>query len=120
MIELPYGIADFHTIRRQGLAYVDRTAYIRELEQRGRPLVFLRPRRFGKSLWLDTLANYYDLTRRDEFEELFGDLDVGQRPTPLRNSYFIMTWDFSELGARGDAKEIAEDLNEYVNRSRTS
>ena len=52
MIELPYGIADFNTIRSQGLAYVDRTAYIRVLEQRGRPLVLLRPRRFGKSLWL--------------------------------------------------------------------
>ncbi|MCP4658896.1 MAG: AAA family ATPase [bacterium] len=115
MIELPYGIADFHTIRQQGLAYVDRTAYIRELERRGRPLVFLRPRRFGKSLWLDTLANYYDLTRRDEFDELFGELDVGRDPTPLANSYFVMTWDFSELSGRGDGDKIAADLNEYVN-----
>ncbi len=95
--------------------YVDRTAYIRELEQRGRPLVFLRPRRFGKSLWLDTLANYYDLTRRDEFEDLFGDLDVGRDPTPLANRYFVMTWDFSELSGRGGGDKITADLNEYVN-----
>jgi len=115
MIELPYGIADFRTIRRQGLAYVDRTFYIHQLERLGRPLVFLRPRRFGKSLWLRTLANYYDLRYRDEFDELFGDLEVGRRPTPLANSYFVMEWDFSELKARGDGDEIARRLNEYVN-----
>ena len=58
MIELPYGIADFHRIRREGLVYVDRTRYFHDVERLGSVLVFLRPRRFGKSLWLQTLANY--------------------------------------------------------------
>jgi hypothetical protein len=61
MIKLPYGIADFRRIRRQGMTYVDRTAYLPLIERLGSTLVFLRPRRFGKSLWLQTLANYYDL-----------------------------------------------------------
>jgi hypothetical protein len=60
MIQFPYGIADFRRIRRQGRVHVDRTAYGRELEDPGDVLVFLRPRRFGKSLWLHTPANCYD------------------------------------------------------------
>ena len=61
MIRFPYGIADFRRIRREGMVYVDRTAHVRDLEDLGDVLVFLRPRRFGKSLWLSTLASYYDL-----------------------------------------------------------
>ena len=83
MIEFPYGIADFRRIRRQGMVYVDRPAGIRDLDRLGSILVFLRPRRFGKSLWLRTLANGYDLRRAGEFDELFGGLAIGRQPTPL-------------------------------------
>ena len=114
MIELPYGIADFHRIRRQGLVYVDRTAHIRDLERLGSTLVFLRPRRFGKSLWLQTLANYYDLRRRGEFDQLFGDLAIGQDPTPLAHRYFVLQWNFSTVEPRGSVEQIAESLREHV------
>jgi len=90
MITLPYGIADFRRIRREGMAYVDRTAYIPRIERLGSTLVFLRPRRFGKSLWLQTLASYYDLRRADESASLFGDLAVGREPTPLANRSFVL------------------------------
>ena len=115
MIQFPYGIADFRSIRQERLVYVDRTAHIHDVEGLGRILVFLRPRRFGKSLWLQTLANYYDLRLAGEFEALFGDLAVGRRPTPLRNRYFVLTWNFSEKGARGGVDEIGRQLNDYVN-----
>ena len=114
MIELPYGIADFRTIRRDGLLYLDRTAHIREIERLGRILVFLRPRRFGKSLWLQTLASYYDLRREDEFDDLFGDLDVGANPTPLRNRYFVLQWNFSSVTASGSVREIVTSLRKHV------
>ncbi len=114
MIEFPYGIADFHSIRRDGMVYVDRTAYLREVERLGRVLVFLRPRRFGKSLWLQTLANYYDLRRQDEFEDLFGGLAAGGEPTPLRNRYFVLQWNFSEVDASGSAAQIGESLRRHV------
>lgn len=61
MTRFPYGIADFRRIRREGMVYVDRTGHIGDLESLGSILVFLRPRRFGKSLWIQTLATYYDL-----------------------------------------------------------
>ncbi|HEX9731081.1 MAG TPA: AAA family ATPase, partial [Thermoanaerobaculia bacterium] len=114
MIELPYGIADFRSIRQEGLVYVDRTAHVRDLERLGRVLVFLRPRRFGKSLWLQTLANYYDLRRQDEFDELFGGLAIGEDPTPLRNRYFILQWNFATVSASGSVEQIAESLREHV------
>jgi hypothetical protein len=114
MIELPYGIADFRRIRQQGMVYVDRTSYIREVERLGSTLVFLRPRRFGKSLWLQTLANYYDLRRADEWDELFGNLAVDRQPTQLANRYFVLQWNFSVVDPSGGAEQIAESLREHV------
>ncbi len=117
MLELPYGIADFQVIRRDRMVYVDRTSYLREVERLGRTLVFLRPRRFGKSLWLQTLATYYDLRYADAFDEIFGGLDIasGEKgPTPLRNRFFVLQWNFSRVSPRGDVEAIAESLEDHV------
>ncbi|NJL27960.1 MAG: AAA family ATPase [Thermoanaerobaculia bacterium] len=114
MIKLPYGIADFRRIRQEGMIYVDRTAHIRDVEQLGSVLVFLRPRRFGKSLWLQTLASYYDLRRAEEFEQLFGGLAIGREPTPLRNRYFVLQWDFSVVKPSGGVGEITNSLREHA------
>ncbi len=117
MLEFPYGIADFYAIRRDGMVYVDRTPYLREVERLGRILVFLRPRRFGKSLWLQTLATYYDLRYAERFDEIFGGLDVAsgeQGATPLRNRFFVLKWNFSLMKPRGGVEEIAKELREHV------
>ncbi len=117
MITLPYGIADFRRIRRERMVYIDRTAYIPRIERLGSTLVFLRPRRFGKSLWLQTLANYYDVRRAEEFATLFGDLAAGRAPTPSANRFFILQWNFSVIDPGGGVAQIAESLREHV-RSR--
>ena len=120
MIQFPYGIADFRRIRRDGMVYVDRTAHIRSLENLGSNLVFLRPRRFGKSLWIQTLATYYDLRYADAFEDIFGGLDIAsgpQGPTPLRNRFFVLQWNFSRVTPRGSVETIAQSLEDHV-RSR--
>ncbi len=114
MIRFPYGIADFRRIRQQGRVYVDRTAHIRDIEDLGDVLVFLRPRRFGKSLWIQTLATYYDLRYAGEFDELFGGLAIGQKPTPLANRYFVLQGNFSDVDPSGGVKEIAKSLREHV------
>jgi hypothetical protein len=82
-MKFPYGIAHFGKIRQQGYFYQDRTDRIRTVEDMGDQLLFLRPRRFGKSLWLSTLENYYALDRADQFDALFGDLAIGRNPTDL-------------------------------------
>jgi len=96
-MKLPYGVADFYSLRTQDYVYVDRTDRIAVVEDLGKSLLFLRPRRFGKSLWLSTLASYYDLRRAGEHERLFGDLAIGKTPTPLAHRYFVMRWDFSKI-----------------------
>ncbi len=115
MLKFPYGISDFHKLITGGYWYVDRTEYIRDVEEIGPVLLFLRPRRFGKSLWLSTLENYYDVARADEFEQLFGHLAIGQNPTPLHNEYLIMRWNFSAVDPSGDHEEIKKSLFNHVN-----
>jgi len=114
-MKLSYGIADFHKVVTQDYFYADRTSRIASLEKAGDHLLCLRPRRFGKSLVLSMLENYYDLARSDQFERLFGHLKIGQNPTPLHNRYFVMRWDFSMVASHGDTRAIEQALHDHVN-----
>ncbi|MDX2245280.1 MAG: AAA family ATPase [Bacteroidia bacterium] len=98
MVRLPYGQSHYATLRRDGYYYVDRTGYIAELEKLSETfLIFLRPRRFGKSLWLSTLAHYYGHEHAENFDFLFGGLTIGQNPTPLANRFWVLHFDFSRV-----------------------
>ncbi len=112
-MKFPYGICDFRKITTKGYFYCDRTDRIPLLE-RGY-LLFLRPRSFGKSLLLSMLANYYDVAKKDEFETMFGNLKIGKNPTPSRNSYFILRWDFSCVDPSGSAADIRKALHDHIN-----
>jgi hypothetical protein len=114
-MKFPYGIADFYKLITAGYFYADRTGHIPAIEDAGEQLLFLRPRRFGKSLLLSTLENYYDLRKADEFNRLFGHLAVGSKPTPRRNQYFILKWDFSAVDPSGDAEHIRRALHGHIN-----
>ena len=115
MIKFPYGVSDFHRIRTDGYLYVDRSTHIPLLEDAGRQLIFLRPRRFGKSLLLSMLANYYDVRTAADFDLLFGNLAIGKQPTAERNQYLILRWDFSKVSAQGDIEQIKRNLFAHVN-----
>lgn len=116
-MQFPYGIADFYAAITEGYFYVDRTDRIALVEQAGKQLLLLRPRRFGKSLWLSTLENYYDLAKTNDFTKLFGHLKIGQNPTPRHNRYFIMKWNFSLVDPQGDAAAISQALHRHINSS---
>jgi hypothetical protein len=105
-MKIPYGISNFKSLITEGYLYVDKTPFIETLEEQGKYNILLRPRRFGKTLFLSTLWHYYDIRFKDEFEELFGRLDVGGKPTPLKNSYQVLAFDFSgiETGSREDIR----------------
>lgn len=118
-MKFPYGISDFYKVITGGYFYADRTAYIRLLEEIGDQFLFLRPRRFGKSLLLSLLENYYDVNKADVFEQLFGGLDIGQNPTPLHNRYLILRWDFSIVATYGDVEDVAQALADHVNSTLT-
>jgi hypothetical protein len=114
-LKFPYGFSDFHILRRENYFYVDRTNHIRLIEEAGNQILFLRPRRFGKSLLLSMLENYYDIAKADEFDQLFGDLAIGKNPTPRHNKYLVMKWDFSNVSPEGDVDDIGQALYKYVN-----
>ena len=110
--ELPYGVQDFVTIVEQNIYYVDKTMYIPELEKEARNLFFIRPRRFGKSVFLGMLHAYYDCRTKDKFEDWFGNLWIGKHPTPLQGKYQILHLDFSQVG--GDIEELEKKFNFYL------
>ena len=92
---IPYGVINWAQIIRE-CHFVDNTAYIRNLEPIQTP-VFLRPKRFGKSVVCSMLAHYYDVSLKDRFDEFFGKTDIGRNPTPLRNSFLVLQFDFSTI-----------------------
>ena len=114
-MKFPYGISDFHKLVTGGFFYVDRTDHIRRIEDAGEQLLFLRPRRFGKSLLLSMLENYYDVAKAEDFDRLFGHLAIGQNPTPKRNQYFVLKWDFSAVDPSGDAEQVRNALHKHIN-----
>jgi len=114
-MKFPYGISDFDSLITEEYYYVDRTDRIPLLEDAGKQLLFLRPRRFGKSLLLSMLEGYYDLNKSDRFEQLFGRLAIGKNPTVEHNRYFVLKWDFSVVSPVGDGEEIKRTLYRYLN-----
>ncbi|GAP73277.1 AAA-ATPase-like protein, partial [Candidatus Symbiothrix dinenymphae] len=104
---LPYGNSDFRSIILENYAYVDKTQYIEMLEnESNKNQFFIRPRKFGKSLFFMTLSYYYDLNHADEFETLFGDLYIGKHPTPERNMYAVLKFDFSGLDTASEEQFV--------------
>ena len=98
---IPYAIPSFESIRTENYAYVDKTHFIEMLERESTKYQFLiRPRKFGKSLFLSTLKHYYDICSKDNFQTLFGDLYIGKNPTGKQNSMFVMKFQFSGLNTR--------------------
>jgi len=114
-MRFPYGVCDFNKVITEKLFYCDRTNYISMIENTGYFLLFLRPRRFSKSLLLSMLENYYDLARKDRFQDLFGNLLIGKNPTPLHNQYFILKWDFSCVDPSGSAQDIKKAFHNHIN-----
>ena len=110
-----YGISDFGKIVRNGYFYQDRTNLIPTLESAGEQLIFIRPRRFGKSLLLSMLGYYYDVNYAQEFETLFGSLAIGKEPTSSHNQYLIMKWDFSLIKSTGDIDDIEQAIHQHIN-----
>ena len=137
MKKLPYGISDYEKIIENNYYYVDKTQYIEKLEDYANPtIMFLRPRKFGKTLFTSVLENYYDINKKDKFEKLFGNTYIGKHPTKEKNNYHILRFNFSSLDtsstentiesfksevARG-VKKCVElyELNFYVNLTSTA
>ena len=96
---IPYGMQNFEDVIERDCYYVDKTPFIEQIEESNMYFFYIRPRRFGKSLTLSMLENYYDINKKDKFEEIFGKLYIGQNPTPEHNTYLIIHLNFAEVAA---------------------
>lgn len=108
---IPYAIADYRKMREENGYYVDKTHFIPLLEAAPYFLFFIRPRRFGKTLWLSMLRHYYDVNLKDEFAALFGDTYIGEHPTNERNSYLILFLNFALVNPDVDKVEVSFEDN---------
>lgn len=109
--KIPYGMTDFERIIRENFYYIDKTEYIAKIEYTTSFFFFVRPRRFGKSLFLNMLGQYYDINKKDKFEEIFGQLYIGKHPTPYRNKYLVLILNFSSIVSNMNGLE--ETFNSY-------
>ena len=112
LAKIPYGIADYVTIRTEDMIYVDKTSYIEELENMGRYLFFLRPRRFGKSLLINQMGTYYNVLNKDRFQELFSGTYIGDHPTPKAGSFLVLKLNFSVVDP--DPNRVMASFNSHV------
>lgn len=96
---IPYGMQNFEDVIKEDCYYVDKTSFIEQIEESNMYFLFIRPRRFGKTLTLSMLENYYDINKKDKFDEIFGKLYIGQNPTPEHNTYLIIRLNFAEVAA---------------------
>ncbi|MDR0700196.1 MAG: AAA family ATPase, partial [Tannerella sp.] len=123
---LPYGNSNFKDIILNNYAYVDKTRYIEMLERESnRNQLFIRPRKFGKSLFLTTLMSYYDINEEENFDKLFGNLYIGKHPTPKRNAYAVIKFDFSGLNTKSEegftksfSSRVQDTVRKFLERYR--
>lgn len=108
---VPYGVSNFVEVVEQNQYYVDKTMYLPMLENQPSNLFFIRPRRFGKSIFLSMMRAYYDITQKEKFEARFGNLWIGSHPTPLQGKFQVLFLDFSR--ASGGRGSLAENFDEY-------
>lgn len=124
MKKLPYGISNYEELIEDNYYYVDKTMYIEKLERLAeKRIMFLRPRKFGKTLFTSTLENYYDINKKDKFEKLYGETYIGKNPTPLKNSYYILRFNFSgidteneETTMKGFKSKVISSIEVFVKR----
>ena len=109
---LPYGISNFRRIREENYYFVDKSSYIPVLEDAASFLFLIRPRRFGKSLFLSMLRYYYDIEEKDNFARLFDGLWIGQHPTQWQGKFQVLHLDFSQTG--GDIETLDKNFDDYM------
>ncbi len=116
-MKIPYGISNFRQLRTGGYFYADKTPYLPVLEADYRHIVFLRPRRFGKSTLVSMLEHYYDLGYKEQFDELFQGLWIHEHPTEERNKYLVLTLDFSRVATDRGPETLLRTFFETVRGS---
>jgi hypothetical protein len=113
--KIPYGVSDFNDFRVKNLYYVDKTRFIRDIEEKGNFLFLIRPRRFGKSLFLAILQAYYDIDYKDRFDFFFAGSAIHRNPTAEKNSYLVLKLNFSMVNP--NMPKVEGSFLHYIKKS---
>ncbi len=116
-MKIAYGNANFADIRRRGSFYVDKTPFLPILESDelgSKNIIFLRPRRFGKSSLLSMMEHYYDIAQSDQYDELFRGLWIYDHPTPEKSKYMVLRLDFSQMSVDEDEDVLQRNFLDVV------
>nr|WP_281063553.1 AAA family ATPase [Clostridium algifaecis] len=119
MKRIPYGISNFEVLREEDYIYVDKTSYIELLDRYAPYQFFIRPRRFGKSLFISMLENYYSINKKDKFKDLFGDLYIGKKPTKNKNKFLVWKISFAGIDSGHGEEDLRKSFNFKVISSAT-
>ncbi len=120
MKKLPYGISNYEELIEENYYYVDKTMYIKKLEDLSeKRIMFLRPRKFGKTLFTSMIENYYDIKKKDKFKNLYGETYIGKNPTKLRNSYDILRFNFSGINTENEESTMKSFKNNTIESIKT-
>ena len=106
---IPYGMQNFEDVIKRDCYYVDKTSFIEDIEESNMYFFYIRPRRFGKTLTISMLENYYDINKKDDFENIFGKLYIGQNPTPEHNTYLVIRLNFAVIVGGLDDYQVGMD-----------
>jgi len=113
--KIPYGIIDYKKLKEEDYLYVDKTPYIEKLENSEDTIIYLRPGRFGKSLFTSMMYYYYDINSKDIFDSLFKDTYIYSNQTPKKNSYYVLKFDFSGITTKGmNSEELKNNFRKCV------
>lgn len=114
---LPSGGAGFADLTTYpNIIAADKTRYIELLDAAPKyQYLFLRPRRFGKSTFLQTLSSYYDKRLQSKFDDIFGCLYIGKNPTEAASSLLVLCFDFSQITVTTSLEEAKESFHRVIN-----
>ena len=117
MKKIPYGLSDIKRIKSEGYYYIDKTSFIQTLEEQSSSfLMFLRPRRFGKSLLIAMLEAYYDKYYKKDFDTIFGDTFIYKNQTKEVSSYHVLRFDFSDVDVNNVEESFRHTLELVTNK----
>jgi len=114
--KIPYGLSDFKRIQTEKYYYVDKTHFLKLIEDEANFLYFLRPRRFGKSLTLAMIEAYFDFYYKEQFDVIFKDTYALNNPTPFKSSFYILSFNFSAVDTTDYESSFRNNLNSAVKK----
>ena len=110
----PYGVSSFKNFNKLNRAFVDKTEFINVIDKLDTPYpVLLRPRRFGKTTFVQMLDCFYDISYKDDYDEIFKGTKIIEKNLPSHNTYHVIDFEFSNISGK-TSEQLVESFSKNV------